>query len=696
MVRRLKLAGLNCNGMRDTNTSDYIVSQALTHNVDVLFLQEHNLRADQVAQFRKLVSDVWWAFISPGDTATERGGSAILFRKKAFPHEPKAVIDSDHGDTEGGGICMATAEVAGVAQTFVSLYVPAQYGRRAYFISKLLTRNLFTPNMIVQGDFNCVADRGIDEARPPGESKADEIHGRQFESMFTQAGLTDAYRLRHGKHGRDYTRYLPKLHRRLDRFYAPTAHSEWRWVEIHSDPTLAREKGVVSDHLAVTAILERPEERPKGEYEIRINPEVMQKQDVRSLIYDTIEAVYSEYPTSQCGHGLPWEIMKKECGKILAKETLRKRPEYWKLAQLRSRRDFLYGLASRTHPDSKAWREFRKTEDEISVILNARKAAPAAVAFRRSLSEEMSSKQFYKTFSARFASSDITSMHVTPDWNQPEAKAPGVQATTPAAIAQETSAFFRWLFESKKSHGAKPLLDLLRDNPFSKAQAKKMEGTITLEEVEQSISSMAAGKSPGPDGLPAEFYQEFSDVLAEKLHGLLMEGWEQGHLHTTLRQGEIILLYKKGDPCDVRNYRPITLLTTDYKIFAKILTRRLKKSITHVVSHPQLGFVPGRRIGEGTHLLKLIQAALDEEEDEEVILVAADWEKAFDRVSWDYLHQAAEALGFGQHIRRMLGLMYNDDAPPMRRTRVNGARSDPFSIHSGIIAGSRRGARRAL
>ena len=224
MVRRLKLAGLNCNGMRDINTSDYILSQALTHNVDVLLLQEHNLRADQVAHFRKLVSDVWWAFISPGDTATERGGSAILFRKKAFPHEPKAVIDSDHGDTEGGGICMATAEVAGVAQTFVSLYVPAQYGRRAYFISKLLTRNLFTPNMIVQGDFNCVADRGIDEARPPGESKADEIHGRQFESMFTQAGLTDAYRLRHGKHGRDYTRYLPKLHRRLDRFYAPTAH----------------------------------------------------------------------------------------------------------------------------------------------------------------------------------------------------------------------------------------------------------------------------------------------------------------------------------------------------------------------------------------------------------------------------------------------------------------------------------------
>ena len=46
----------------------------------------------------------------------------------------------------------------------------------------------------------------------------------------------------------------------------------------------------------------------------------------------------------------------------------------------------------------------------------------------------------------------------------------------------------------------------------------------------------------------------------------------------------------------------------------------------------QLGFVPGRRITEATHLLKLVQAIMDER-DEEAILVAADWEKAFDRVS---------------------------------------------------------------
>eukprot|EP00962_Isochrysis_galbana_P017403 scaffold5006_cov116-Isochrysis_galbana.AAC.13 len=51
------------------------------------------------------------------------------------------------------------------------------------------------------------------------------------------------------------------------------------------------------------------------------------------------------------------------------------------------------------------------------------------------------------------------------------------------------------------------------------------------------------------------------------------------------------------------------------------------------VSEQQLGFVPKRLIGEATHLLKLIQAYL-EETDEEGLILALDWKKAFDRVSY--------------------------------------------------------------
>ena len=157
---------------------------------------------------------------------------------------------------------------------------------------------------------------------------------------------------------------------------------------------------------------------------------------------------------------------------------------------------------------------------------------------------------------------------------------------------------------------------------------------------------MAKGKSPGPGGLPAEYFHVMEDVMASDLTAYFNEMYDDRELTANMLMGEIILLYKKKDPRDIRNYRPITLLNLEYKLLTKILVGRLKLVIERIISAPQTGFVPGRRIQWNTHLLNLIEAYLDET-DEEGLLVFLDWEKAFDRCSWSYLHRAASALGLG-------------------------------------------------
>jgi hypothetical protein len=77
----------------------------------------------------------------------------------------------------------------------------------------------------------------------------------------------------------------------------------------------------------------------------------------------------------------------------------------------------------------------------------------------------------------------------------------------------------------------------------------------------------------------------------------------------------------------------------------------MKEVVNNFVSKEQLGFVPKRLIGEATHLLKLAQAYLEEEGRDGLLLLALDWEKAFDRVSWEYYHLALEALQFGLIFR---------------------------------------------
>ena len=167
---------------------------------------------------------------------------------------------------------------------------------------------------------------------------------------------------------------------------------------------------------------------------------------------------------------------------------------------------------------------------------------------------------------------------------------------------------------------------------------------------------------------------------------MLRESHEMGVLPKCVRDGVIIVIHKKDDAREVRNYRPITLLNLDYKIMSKMLVARMTSAMDEIISSPQLGFVPGRVITEATHLVKLAQALADEE-DADGLLVAADWEKAFDRVSWDYLHNAMRELGFGPQFRGWIEMMYNEYSPPTRRVRVNGVLSEPFTIRSGTPQG---------
>lgn len=141
--------------------------------------------------------------------------------------------------------------------------------------------------------------------------------------------------------------------------------------------------------------------------------------------------------------------------------------------------------------------------------------------------------------------------------------------------------------------------------------------------------------------------------MARELTEVYNEALDSETLPECMKRGSISILYKKKDRRDMRNYRPITLLNCDYKILTRILTMRLKEVMHEIVSPENTGFSPGRFIGENSILTKLIQAYLDEE-DEPGALVFIDMEKTFDRVSWEFMHKALEALGFGPDFKRFI------------------------------------------
>ncbi|CAM2118270.1 unnamed protein product [Caretta caretta] len=156
---------------------------------------------------------------------------------------------------------------------------------------------------------------------------------------------------------------------------------------------------------------------------------------------------------------------------------------------------------------------------------------------------------------------------------------------------------------------------------------------------------MPTNKSPGMDGLTVEFYSVFWDVLGPDLVIVGPESLQTGVLPLSCRRAVLALLPKKGDRRDLRNWRPISLLSTDYRVVAKAILLRLGSVLADVVHPDQTYTVPGRTIFDNLYLVRDL-LELGRRDGLLFALLCLDQEKAFDRVDHRYLLGTLRAFGF--------------------------------------------------
>ena len=119
----------------------------------------------------------------------------------------------------------------------------------------------------------------------------------------------------------------------------------------------------------------------------------------------------------------------------------------------------------------------------------------------------------------------------------------------------------------------------------------------TIDECKEAVFNMKNNKSPGLDGLPCEFYKCFWNIIGSLFYEVLLSVFDNKELTFSQRISLITVLFKKGDKNDLKNYRPLSLTNTDYKIIAFIFARRLQKVIDQLISKEQSAYIKGRYIG---------------------------------------------------------------------------------------------------
>ncbi|XP_071727353.1 uncharacterized protein [Rutidosis leptorrhynchoides] len=181
---------------------------------------------------------------------------------------------------------------------------------------------------------------------------------------------------------------------------------------------------------------------------------------------------------------------------------------------------------------------------------------------------------------------------------------------------------------------------------LSNISAALLEEKFTEEEVWVAIKGCGSSKAPSPDGFNLRFHKNFWHLIKDELMGAIHDFWVSGKISNGCNASFITLVPKKSDPSALNDYRPISLIGSYYKVISKLLSNRLRRVIPNLVSFEQSAFIKGRNILDGS---LIANESLDfiKHTHSKSLIFKVDFEKAFDCLSWDFLLEVMEIMGFG-------------------------------------------------
>ncbi|KAG1674134.1 hypothetical protein FOA52_015765 [Chlamydomonas sp. UWO 241] len=213
--------------------------------------------------------------------------------------------------------------------------------------------------------------------------------------------------------------------------------------------------------------------------------------------------------------------------------------------------------------------------------------------------------------------------------------------------------------------------------------------TTSTASVKRAAKMTQPGKATGPDGLPAELWSSFQLELAPMLASLYTAIGTTGQSSPGYLDGVIRCLPKPGDAADQANYRPITLLNTDYRLMGKVLAARLAPLLSCSIPPEQTAFLPGRLIGDNLAMLQLLPAWLRLCGEQHGLpatatLACLDFRKAYDTVSRPFLLAVMKAVGAGPGL---IGWAKTVLLDTRAAAMVNGFTSASYRSHAGVRQG---------
>ena len=659
----------NCNGLNNFKKRKDVFEYLHQQNCNIYFLQETHWKT----QTENFIRTNWGYNAYVCGKESNKNGVAILFNNNFECKVLNVVRDID------GCFIIMNVEMLKKKITLVNVYGPSAGDHPEYF-DKLFdhVERLGNDSVLLAGDWNCALNTKIDVRNYLSITNRPKTR-RKIHDIMNNYSLFDIFREMYpDKRLYTWRKFNTIKQARLDYFLA-------------TEDILINVKDVVvkssyrSDHSPVILHIKKEQfkrDRPFWKFNNSLLKDLDYVNEIKKTIievkkqyavlaynFENIEMISNEELTLQIGDQLFFETLLLAIrGKTISFATFKKKETLLEEKNLEKQ---IHDIESNVQGGDV--QELERLKIKLQDIRNVRIDGIAVRSKIRWINEgEKVSKYFCNMENRNFIDK---SMFVLEREN-------GEVITDQKDILNEVQAFYKELYSFRDVINVEMEL---HDVPIlSDEEQQILEGLITYREAAASLKKMKNNKSPGPDGFTVEFYKFFFVDLGHFLVRSINEGFKNQEMSITQKQGMIVCIPKDSKPKRfVKNWRPISLLNTTYKIASACIADRLKCILPNIIDECQKGFLKGRYIGEHIRLLYDTMAFVNKEQIPGMIF-SIDMEKAFDSVSWSFLERCLNFFNFGPDMIRWIKSFYCNITSCIL---INGQYSDWFPIERGVRQG---------
>ncbi|CAN0912200.1 Transposon TX1 uncharacterized 149 kDa protein [Linum grandiflorum] len=218
---------------------------------------------------------------------------------------------------------------------------------------------------------------------------------------------------------------------------------------------------------------------------------------------------------------------------------------------------------------------------------------------------------------------------------------------------------------------------------ISREDAELLVRQFTVGEIKKAVMSCARDKAPGPDGFNMDFFKHNWEEVKDQVVSALIDFHLRSSMPLCVNSTFECLIPKKETVEDVKDFRPIRLTSSIYKIISNVLMERLRGLMPTLVSKNQCAFVHGRQILDASLIAnELVDSR--RRSGRPGLVIKLDIEKAYDHVNWNCVLHILHTLWFSE---KWIGWIQACICTPAFSILVNGEAAGFFQSSRGLRQG---------